>query len=218
MRLQHPLEVITPSLDGPVLNLLADVETAFTISEIAVLIPQHSRSGIKRVLERLTGQGIVTKHRWGATSGYSFNRQHVCADAVLLLAQTKHRLLEKMRREIAQWQVPAPYVCLFGSAARGDMQIDSDIDLLVVAPDEVVEGTIGGAPRDAAHADRWKTQLDALGMSVETWTGNDVQVVEMSESEAKAKWAAADPLLLNVSQDGIILAGPQNYWRGMGHG
>ncbi|RAX50572.1 hypothetical protein DQ353_03210 [Arthrobacter sp. AQ5-05] len=53
------------------------------------------------------------------------------------MAQTKRRLLLGMQQLIRPWDVQPLAVTMFGSAARGEMTLDSDIDVLVVLPDDV---------------------------------------------------------------------------------
>lgn len=57
--------------------------------------------------------------------------------------------LGRLTRELEVWTVRPAYAAVFGSAARGTMTVDSDLDLLLVRPDAVGD-------------DLWATQVDRL--------------------------------------------------------
>ncbi|MEX1163819.1 MAG: hypothetical protein WEB03_09580, partial [Nitriliruptor sp.] len=73
MELQRPLAVVTPTLDGDVLCVLAGADATFTGRQVARLLPSHSQKGINNVLRRLTEQGIVTMAVAGPAHLYSLN-------------------------------------------------------------------------------------------------------------------------------------------------
>ena len=89
--------------------------------------------------------------------------------------------------------VPPAYAAVFGSAARGSMTADSDLDLLLVRPDD--------APEDV-----WAAQVDQLVEDVTRWTGNDTQTLLFTESELIAT-GREDPVLQDVLSDGLTVAG-----------
>jgi predicted nucleotidyltransferase len=83
----------------------------------------------------------------------------------------------------------------FGSAARGDGDVDSDIDLLVVRP-----------ARIADDDERWRSQISALAEGVRRWTGNDASIIELDE-RAVAQRPTDTNVIDEVRRDGIDLAG-----------
>ncbi|MHB1475788.1 MAG: nucleotidyltransferase domain-containing protein [Dermatophilaceae bacterium] len=95
-------------------------------------------SSIFHGLSRRTGRG---SHRSGAyreaadgAHSYTLNRSHLAAPAVLALANLRQELLDRIRTEVSTWAVESEATWMFGSAARGDADADSDIDLLFVRP------------------------------------------------------------------------------------
>jgi predicted nucleotidyltransferase len=202
MELSHPLRVVTPTLDGDILRILAQAETEFTPPEIHRLVGEHSVAGIRKGLERLVGQGIVLQRGAGKASLYQLNRQHLAAPAVIELAGMKEELLRRMRHELGGWEVRSAYAALFGSAARLDMRSDSDIDLFVVRLD--------GIPPDD---EVWGEQLYQLSNTVRGWTGNSTNVLEFDESEVAERSQEEDPVLVAISKEGIRIQGPSNYLR-----
>ncbi len=196
MQLDRPLRTVTPSLDSDVLTVLALADASFSGRRVQQLIGERSEPGVRRVLDRLVEQGIVSVRRAGQAKMYELNRRHLAAPYIEGLARLKAELVARLRDHIGQWS-PAPrYAALFGSAARGHMRSDSDIDLFVVRPDTVEVDDV-----------RWRQLVNELSLDVTAWTGNDARFLEMSESEVGAALKAADPLLVSLQADGIALGG-----------
>jgi len=199
VELTHPLAVITPTLDGDVLSILALADADFTASRLHGLLPTRGKRGIDKVLARLVEQGVVMQTHVGRPNLYRLNREHLAADAVVALARQKDTLLERLRHELASWKVPAVYAALFGSGARGDHGSTSDIDLLFIRPDEV-------------DHDDWDAQVEALSARVTAWTGNDARAISYATREV-AERGAHEPLLAEIVKEGISLAGDPNWLR-----
>jgi DNA-binding transcriptional ArsR family regulator len=190
MDLGRPLATVTPTLDGDVLAVLAQAETTFTTGQLHRVVGQYSEDGIRKVLVRLTGQGIVLAERVGNAYAYRLNREHLAAAPVVALARARAELLERIEAQLATWR-PAPvYAAVFGSAARGDMTVSSDIDILVIRPDDVDEDT-------------WEEQMTALAAQVTRWTGNDARPLQFAVSEV----GNHEPVLHDVLRDGLTVAG-----------
>jgi predicted nucleotidyltransferase len=116
---------------------------------------------VRKVLVRLAEQGIVRVEEAGSSTLYALNRDHVAAPAVQQLMALRDELARRLQEQILSWAVPALHASLFGSAARGDGDVTSDIDLFVVRPQDVDED-------DAT----WRSQLDRLATEILGWTGN----------------------------------------------
>ncbi|HZK60317.1 MAG TPA: nucleotidyltransferase domain-containing protein [Cryobacterium sp.] len=202
MQIQRPLATITPTLDGDVLAVLAGAEATFTPGQVARLVPDASVEGIRKVLRRLATQGIVTSERVGQAYTYQLNREHLAAPAVLQLAQQRAALLARLQQAMDAWPVRPVHGALFGSAARGQMSLDSDIDVFLVRPD-------GAAP------DVWETQTGELAAAVTRWTGNDTRILNMTEAEVRAGAASGDPVLRSIVEDGLTVAGRSSWLRAL---
>jgi DNA-binding transcriptional ArsR family regulator len=197
---QRPFSVITPTLDGDVLAVLARAGAAFTPGDVARLVPDRSVEGIRKVLVRLTDHGVVDAEQVGRAVQYRLNREHLAAEPIMALARQRHTLLDRLATRLGGWRPRPPYAALFGSAARGDMRPDSDIDLFVVRPDATLD-------------DDWEKQVTELSGAVTRWTGNDGRVLEMTEAEVRAAAAAGDPVLATVRDEGLTVLGPATWLR-----
>ena len=199
MDLAHPLAVVTPTLDGDILAVLALVEVAFTPRQLHGMLSRHSEDGIRRALRRLTSQGIVSDERAGNAYLYRLSRSHLAAEPIIALAQMRQTFLARLEDRLESWADAPVYGAIFGSVARGSMRTDSDIDLLLIRPDEV-------------DRDRWDDLVAQLTADVTAWTGNDTRVLEFSESEV-LRSGRQEPVLRDVVAHGLTVAGTADWLR-----
>jgi hypothetical protein len=73
-----------------------------------------SEEGIRRVLRRLTKQGIVLSTKVGNAHRYQLNRSHLAAEYVVSLAGLQNELLERLADRISAWKVRPKYAAVFG--------------------------------------------------------------------------------------------------------
>ena len=196
MDVGEPTQVMTPTLDGPVLAVLARVGEEQTPGEVHRRCRRGSEPGVRRTLARLVTQGIVLARPAGNAVLYSLNREHLAAALVVGLVDLRVALWARLRECLAAWEVPAVHVSAFGSAARGDGDERSDIDLLVVRPQGL-----------GAHESGWEAQIDDLRQRVRAWTGNRAQIVELDRDELRRATARGERLVGEVRRDGIGLVG-----------
>lgn len=194
MRLHKPFEAITPTLDGDVLLVLARAEASFTGGQLARMIPDASEDGVRRAAQRLVTQGIVLMERVGQAHNYSLNRKHLVAEPVIAIAKARETLATRVHDRVTAWMEQPNVVVLFGSAARGQMSRDSDIDLLVVG-----QGT-----------ERWDDQLLDLELAVRQWTGNDARLLVMRSDDIDTG-LGIEPVLDDITREGQVLWGPAGW-------
>lgn len=199
MDLARPIGAVVPTLDGPVLEALARTTRPLTGREVHRLSRSGSEAGVRRVLNRLAEHGVVHATKAGQAVLYTANRDHLVWPAIEALARTRETLLERLRAELRSWSIKPTTVALFGSAARGDGTVTSDIDLLVVRPADIGEGTHG-------H-DRWLQQVDGLRESVTSWTGNHCQIYELDRDDVTAHVRRGEPILAEWKRDASLLYG-----------
>jgi len=192
MQLNRPLATITPTLDGDVLAVLAQHEATFTTGKLHRVLNHYSEEGIRKVLLRLTRQGIVHSERIGNAYSYRLNREHLAAEPIIALANIPHILLRRLEERLQMWAHPPVYAAVFGSAARGTMTEDSDLDLLLIRADDT-------------PSDDWDEQVAELVADVSRWTGNDARTLEYTVSELTA--ARDERVVLDVLAEGLTVAG-----------
>jgi DNA-binding transcriptional ArsR family regulator len=198
MDFAHPLRVVSPTLDGDVLIVLAGADEEFSGRRLHRLVGHGSEPGVRKAVERLVDQGIVLRRQAGRANLYRLNRQHVSAEAIELLVEARSQLIAWLQEAIASWEILPCCAAVFGSVARNQAGPDSDLDLLVVRRSHVSEGD-----------DTWQSQLGSLQRSATTWTGNDARIIELGEEEL----AQAEPLLVEVVREGLALFGSLDVFR-----
>lgn len=200
MRLQEPFAVVTPTLDGRVLAVLAGAEAAFTPGQVARLLAGTSVEGVRKVLKRLTAEGVVTAERAANAYLFRLNRDHLAAPAILHLADLRSALLDRTRAAVTDWQLAPVYGALFGSAARGTMRTGSDIDLFLVREPDV-DVTV------------WEERIHELADAMSRWTGNDTRILEMSTPEVDTAASTGDGVLRAIAAEGLNVTGPPSWLR-----
>lgn len=197
MDVGSPITSVIPSAQGPVLAVLASAErslSARTITELAG--GRASRRHVDNVLRRLVEAGVVLRDHAPPFSLYRLNRDHLAAPAIVQLAAQRDELLRRISEAVATWPTQPSAVWLFGSAARGDGAEHSDIDLLVLRPDDVDD-----------NDPRWNDLIDGLSEKVTRWTGNDCQIAEYSESRFAELVLDGERLVSDLRRDAIRIAG-----------
>ncbi len=199
MDLGRPYTVICPTLEGPVLDVLAHTTRPLTGREIARLASRGSERGVRLVLHRLVAQGLVTAQEAGSASLFALNREHVAASVVEDLVRLRAELIERIRGEIEAWSSRPVHVSVFGSAARADGHVESDIDLLIVRPENLAEDD-----------PQWREQLHRLAERIERWSGNHASLHEVTPKGLKAALRRGEPVIASLRDDAsIVLAGPE---------
>ncbi len=195
MLLDRPFMVVTPTVDGDVLAVLAGADALYTAPRVHELIGEHSVSGVRNALQRLAGQGIVTTQQAGNAILYGLNREHLAASAVIELARLRSTLLARIEEVVSGWAPAAVLVAVFGSVVSGDMAVRSDIDLFVVRQRST-------DPDDPT----WRSQVSDLEQIVRAWTGNDARVLEYS-SDDLGNAIGHDPVIDAIARSGVVVFG-----------
>jgi predicted nucleotidyltransferase len=125
---------------------------------------------------------------------YSANRSHILWPAVEIALNARQELLRRVAAFAGSSAPVGVTIALYGSVARGDSTKASDVDLLVVFPDEV------------ALDDRDEF-VTGLRDHVQLWTGNDAQIYDLTESALASQKEDGDPIVQSWASEGIIIFG-----------
>ena len=196
MDVGYPHRAVSPSLDGEVLVTLARSTRPQTGRGIARLVRRGSRPGVTQALGRLTEQGIVSMTEVGSSMVYILNRDHIAAPAVEVLAKLRETLLDRINQELTQWRIQPLHASIFGSAARGDGDTTSDIDLFIIRPTTIDEDD-----------QQWRDQIYRLGNHVRQWTGNNAGIAEISEQQLPQLSTERPLIIEELERDAITLVG-----------
>ena len=198
MDVSAPYTAICPTLDSSVLAALAGTSQPLTGREVARLLGRRSHRGVLDVLNRLADHGLVDRAEAGRAFMFTLNRDHLAAPAVDILAGMRAELLKRLATAAEEWEIAPVHLSLFGSAARGDGDVHSDIDLFVVRPSGIADDDAG-----------WQAQRDDLSEQIRRWTGNRAAVAEISEGDVRRLRRQRPPILGKLRRDAVLITGPR---------
>lgn len=197
MNVSRPYGVISHPLDSAVLHTLSGTSASLTGHQVARLTSEGSQQGIGKALNRLVAEGVVEREEAGKSALYRLNRHHLAAPAIELLVNLRREFIDRLRRVFEGWELKPVHASMFGSAARSDGDVDSDIDLFIVRPEDV----------DTENS-RWRDQLDRLANDVKSWTGNHAGIAELGVEDLADLRRRRPPVLIDLDADAVTLAGP----------
>ena len=189
--MSEPFSCVVPSLDGPVLEVLARSEKPMTGRQVQRVARRGSAAGVAKVLGRLVATGLVFRQDVGTSALYGINRVHLAWPAVASLVGLRATLVERLTDAVSRLEPTPVKAVLFGSVARGDGDETSEVDLLLVRHDDV--------------EDSWSDTVSDVATDVFLWTGNHVQWVTVSSARWDQMVDSDDPLVESVNRDSISL-------------
>lgn len=191
----HPIRAVIPGAQGRVLAVLAETTAPLNLSTLARLAGV-SVAQASRVMPDLVELGLIERREVPPSSLFRMAREHVAARAIIELARSRDAALEQIGTAAADLPVPPDSVIVFGSIARGDADRHSDLDVIVVRPDDIDEDD-----------DAWAASIERWRGEARTITGNAVEVLEVTQAEARTKLSGNAQLWRDVARDGIVVHG-----------
>jgi predicted nucleotidyltransferase len=176
--------------------VLARTSTGLTMRSVADLAGVSPQQG-SVVIGRLVELGVVERRDVPPASLVSLATENVAAQAVLLIANVRQAVLDRLT-VLASGVVPAPAsLVVFGSFARGEAGPDSDVDVLAVRPSGQARGV-----------DEW---TDSLGRWVDQASraiGNPVNLIEAAAEEMPILLKRKGPTVWrDAAEEGVVLVG-----------
>lgn len=195
MDLGNPFPSLFPTVDSAVLAVVAESTKPRTGREIARLA-NRSQGATQQVLNRLVAHGVVLRQEAGRARVYELNRDHLAAKPISDLANLRSLLFAGLRQSLLFWLIPPVHVSVFGSTARGEGDLDSDVDIFLVRPREVEEDD-----------EEWRAQVDAFADAVFKMTGNHAGIAEVDEKELGRLRRDQPAILESLRSDGVDIVG-----------
>ena len=191
----RPIEAIVPGVQGRVLSVLAETTTDLNMRTIARLA-DVSLAQASRVLARLVELGVVERRDVPPSSLFQLVRQHVAVGPLLALARARDALIGEMGRLAAGLPLVPVSVIVFGSFARGEADVDSDVDAVLVRPAGVGESD-----------ELWSESVEQWRASVRQAGGNRVEVLEVAAGEVEALLNSRRQVWRDIRRDGLVVQG-----------
>jgi predicted nucleotidyltransferase len=192
---RRPLETIVPGVLGRVLGVLARTEAELTMRTVAQLADVSVNRAVT-VLNELVLLGIVERREAGSSALVRLVQDNEAARWITQLGQLYERVVTRLEKEAGRIAPIPASVVLFGSFARGEAGSASDIDVLIVRPDDLSEGD-----------DRWTDAVGRWTSRARRITGNPVNVVEVGASEVPRLLRRRGSVWSNIAEEGRVLAG-----------
>lgn len=191
----HPVQAVVPGAQGRVLAVLAETTAPLNLSTLARLAGV-SVAQASRVMPGLVELGLVERREIPPSSQFRLIRENVAAQAIIELARSREAALSQIGSSAADFPIPPVSVIVFGSIARGDADRESDLDVIVVRPDDVDDDD-----------DAWATAIERWRSAAQAIAGNTVEVLEVTHHEARTKLSDNAQLWRDVARDGTVVYG-----------
>lgn len=185
MRKSPILDALFPVVRQEILaTTLLSPEKSWYLSELAAHL-ETSPSSLQRELDALANSGILDRRLDGRRTYYRAQTASPVFKELRALMSKTAGIVPLLESELCQFADKIIWAAIYGSIARGEEQVQSDIDLLIV-------GSVG------------MTELLPSLRRIEQQFGREVNVTRYSESEFLAKRRDRDRLISSILKTKLI--------------
>ena len=182
----EPFGGVIPGVRGAVLGVLLRTDAPLTGRQVHALVSDdYSLWTVQGALKTLTQLGLVNTQTIGRAGVHTVNEDHVSVAPLRALLDPIAILTDTVRDAVGD---EVQTVILFGSIARGEAKINSDVDLAVIAPPE------------------WDGRTD-LEDAVRTRLGNTCDVLVFTLEDFTRLSDTGEPVGREILTDGVALVG-----------
>ena len=168
------------------LAALLRTDTPLTGRQVHALVSDdYSLWTVQEALKALTQLGLVNTNTIGRAGVHTINEEHVSIAPLRFLLDPITALTDAVREAVGH---DVKTVILFGSIARGEAKIDSDVDLAVIA------------------AAGWDGRTD-LEDAVRTRLGNNCDVLVFTSEDFTRLADTGEPVVREILTNGVALIG-----------
>lgn len=190
----EPTDIVLPRATAAVFRVLVGADASFSIRQLARIAGVSAPRAVE-IVNRASERGLIIVEQAGRSRMCRLNREHLAAGAVIELVTIRERMLRTIEDEIASWKIAPLHASLFGSAARGEGDTNSDLDLLLIRPTDEPE-------------EDWEEQKYTSGVRLTAKIGNPVSWFDISMTELRKSMRASEPIIAQWKRDSICLSGP----------
>lgn len=186
MHFGKPFGGIISGPRGAVLSILLRTGEPLTGRRIHSMVSEdHSLWSVQETLRALRQLGLVESQTIGRARIHTINEGHAAVAPLRALADPVAALKEAVGEAVDS---TVHTVLLFGSFARGEAVVESDLDLAVIASPE------------------WEGRIE-LEETVRTRLGNDCDVLVFTAAEFEKLARDGEPVVSDILRDGVALVG-----------
>lgn len=188
MNMGEPFGGLIPGARGAVLAVLLRTGAPLTGRGVHSLVADsHSLGAVQQALRDLDQLGVVLTEPVGRAGVHQINESHEAIESLRSLASPVSMLTRVVREVVSGVDA----VILFGSVARGESDIGSDIDLVVVAPSQ------------------WDGRAE-LQRHVQERLGNGCDVMHLTRAQLELPPEQREPVVAEILRDGVWLLGTRS--------
>ena len=191
----HPVRALIPGVQGRVLAVLAETTAELNLRTVAQLA-DVSTAQASRVMPGLVELGLVERRDVPPSLLFRLNRENAASQVVVSLASLYDTVLARIGEAVGQVSTPPVSVIVFGSFARRAADRDSDIDVVIVRPDEV-----------DGEDETWVAEVEQWCRDARSISGNTVEFIEIGLASAIEKLTSGGPLWTEIARDGLVVHG-----------
>ena len=182
----EPFGGVIPGARGAVLATLLRTDAPLTGRQVHALVSDvYSLWTVQEALKALAQLGLVNTQTIGRAGVHTVNEDHVSVAPLRALLDPIAALTHTVRKAVGD---DVQTVILFGSIARGESHINSDVDLAVIAPTG------------------WDGRTD-LEDAVRTRLGNYCDVLVFTPEDFSRLPGIDEPVVREILAEGIALIG-----------
>lgn len=178
-----------------VLRVLLGVTVPLNASQIAA----HAgltRPAVATVLDDLAAMGIVRSSSAGRANVHLIERQNIYVERLIEpLFAAEQQLPQDLETDLrTTFEDAAESIVLFGSYARGEQYVGSDVDVVLVARDAAAKQSLD--ERVHRYAPQFRTRYGAV-----------LSEITYEVQEANALWRTAPAFLESLKRDAVVVSG-----------
>jgi DNA-binding transcriptional ArsR family regulator len=197
MRFRQPLDdVFRTATRVKILRFLTRTpDMIFTGREIARNIGVAS-SNVSHALSELEKIGVLHSVAKGRSLLYRLNTKHILYERLLrdLFEREAGNLSYVLEKLSLNWPRDIRSVICYGSVARGEENVSSDVDLCFVT-------------RDSCNRSRVLRELDQMQAEFYLRTGNRFSPFVVSSLSFVVRYRRGHPLIRKIASEGLLLRG-----------
>jgi len=185
--------LLSPSM-AKVLRVLQLAPPGSSGRRIAALSGGFSVGQVNQVLLRLESIGVVRAVSVPPAKKYFLNLEHALTEHLLAIAIPEYLVEGWLKAKLAKPSRGVLSATIFGSVARAEARVDSDIDLYLITKRGVASGL----------APDW---VLSLSEEFENRFGTSLGIIHITEAELTPKLLRQSALIDNVIKEGRLIYG-----------
>lgn len=195
MDFTRPVEAVVPGAQGRILAVLCRTSAELNLRTLADL-SGVSLAHAARVVPRLVELGMVDRRDVPPSVLVRIVPEHLAVRPLLAIAGLRDSLLEELRHSAKRIRPAPANITLFGSVARGDGDVASDLDLVIVRAAGVAEDD-----------PTWERTVTSFVERIGRVSGNPVNRIDVGVDEVPRLTRSRATLWRAVRREGITVVG-----------